>query len=85
MPAHLWDYAPDHLEATVSELLVATATSSGALVDESVREVLHEHLRMDVMFLSEISGGRRAFKHVDAAPAQISTSCPRRRSAWGPT
>ena len=71
MPAHLWDYEPDHLEATVSELLVATATSSDALVDESVREVLHElreHLRMDVMFLSEISGGRRTFKHVDAAP-----------------
>ena len=70
-PIHLWDYAPASLEASVSELLIATATRSDALVDESVRQVLHdlrEHLGMDVIFLSEIRDGRRMFKHVETRP-----------------
>ena len=71
MSLNLWDYAPEDLEVTVSELLIATAASSDALIDDPVREVLHElrqHLGMDVIFLSEIRGGQRLFKHVDACP-----------------
>ena len=71
MRLNLWDYAPEDLEVTVSELLIATAASSDALIDDAVREVLHElrqHLGMDVIFLSEIRGGQRLFKHVDARP-----------------
>ena len=71
MSLNLWDYAPEDLEVTVSELLIATAASSDALIDDAVREVLHElrqHLGMDVIFLSEIRGGQRLFKHVDACP-----------------
>lgn len=71
MAINLWDYAPEDLEVTVSELLVATATKSDALIDDTVREVLHdlrENLGMDVIFLSEIRDGRRMFKHVDARP-----------------
>ena len=59
MSLNLWDYAPEDLEVTVSELLIATAASSDALIDDAVREVLHElrqHLGMDVIFLSEIRG-----------------------------
>ena len=70
-PIHLWDYASASLEASVSELLIATATRSDALVDDSVRQVLHdlrEHLGMDVIFLSEIRDGQRQFKHVDTKP-----------------
>jgi GAF domain-containing protein len=71
MSLHLWDYAPDALEAHVSELLIATATRSDTLIDDTVREVLHElraHLDMDVIFLSEIRDGHRLFKHVDTKP-----------------
>lgn len=52
----------------MSELLVATAESSDALIDQNVKDVLHtlrEHLKMDVIFISEIFGGQRMFKHVD--------------------
>lgn len=71
MSVHFWDYPPDALEARVSELLIATATRSDALIDDSVRQVLHElreHLGMEVIFLSEIRDGQRMFKHVDARP-----------------
>ena len=71
MSVHLWDYAPDALEVHVSELLLATATRSDALVDDTVRDVLHklrEHLGMEVIFLSEIRDGQRNFKHVDTKP-----------------
>ena len=71
MSVHLWDYPPDALEVRVSELLIATATRSDTLVDDTVREVLHElrqHLGMDVIFLSEIRDGQRNFKHVDSKP-----------------
>ena len=71
MAINLWDYAPEDLEVTVSELLVATATKSDALIDDTVREVLHElrqHLGTDVIFRPEIRGGQRLFKHVDARP-----------------
>ena len=53
---------------TISELLVATADSSDALVDGSVNEVLHamrEKMALDVVFVSEFVDGRRVFRHVD--------------------
>ncbi len=53
MSLNLLDYAPEDLEVTVSELLIANAASSDALIDDAVREVLHElrqHLGMDVIF-----------------------------------
>ena len=53
---------------TVSELLVATADSSDALVDGSVAEVLRamrERMSLDVVFVSEFVAGRRVFRHVD--------------------
>ncbi|ARU04183.1 diguanylate cyclase [Comamonas serinivorans] len=71
MSLHLWDYPPEALEVTVSELLIATASSSDKLIDDTVREVLHdlrEHLSMDVIFFSEIRDGQRMFKHVDTKP-----------------
>ena len=71
MSLHLWDYAPDALEVTVSELLIATAATSDSLIDDSVRELLHglrENLGMDVIFFSEIRDGQRQFKHVDNKP-----------------
>ncbi|MCS4293037.1 GAF domain-containing protein [Comamonas sp. BIGb0152] len=71
MAIHLWDYAPDALEVSMSELLVATAESSDELIDQNVKEVLHglrEHLKMDVIFVSEIYNGQRMFKHVDHHP-----------------
>jgi len=68
MAIHLWDYAPDALEVSMSELLVATAEGADDLIDQNVKEVLHglrEHLKMDVIFVSEIRNGQRTFKHVD--------------------
>ena len=68
---HMWDYAPDALEVSVSELIISTADQSDDLVDDTVRQVLHdlrEHLKMDVIFISEIRDGKRMFKHVDNKP-----------------
>ncbi len=61
----------DELSVTISELLVATADSSDALLDDSVPQLLHamrERMEMDVVFVSEFIDGRRMFRHVDAAP-----------------
>ncbi len=63
------DYAPDALEVRVSELLVATPDGGDALIDGAVPEVLRmlrEHLRMDVVFVSEFVDGRRVFRQVEA-------------------
>ncbi|RZL64528.1 MAG: GAF domain-containing protein [Variovorax sp.] len=68
---HEHDYAPDAFEVRVSELLVATADGGDALINDSVPEVLkllREHLRMDVVFVSEFVDGRRVFRHVNTAP-----------------
>ena len=68
---HLWDYPPEALEVSVSQLLIATADYSDDLIDNNVRDVLHslrEHLGMDVIFLSEIRDGQRIFAHVDSKP-----------------
>ena len=53
---------------TISDMLVATADSSDALVDGSVNEVLHamrEKMSLDVVFVSEFVDGQRVFRHVD--------------------
>lgn len=68
---HIWDYAPDALEVSVSELIVTTADQGDILVDDTVRQVLHDlrqNLNMDVIFISEIRDGKRMFKHVDSKP-----------------
>ena len=73
MAIHTWDYEPQALEVNVSELLLATADQSDDLIDENVRQVLHdlrEHLGMEVIFVSEIRDGQRMFKHVDTAPGK---------------
>ena len=70
MAIHNWDYAPEALEVEVSELLLATAEQSDELIDENMRQVLHdlrENLAMEVIFVSEIRNGQRMFKYVDAA------------------
>jgi len=71
MVFHNHDYAPDALEVKISELLVATPDASDALIDQSVPEVLRllrEHLKMDVIFVSEFAEGRRVFRRVDTRP-----------------
>ncbi len=70
-PFHDPDYAPDAFDVRVSELLVATADGGDALINDSVPEVLRllrEHLKMDVVFVSEFVDGRRVFRRVDTAP-----------------
>jgi len=65
------DYAPDAFEVRVSELLVATPDGSDELIDDSISEVLRmvlEHLRMDVVFVSEFTEGRRVFRRVETRP-----------------
>ena len=57
------------VSVTVSELLVATADSSDALLDDSVEEVLHalrKQMNLDVVFVSEIVDGKRVFRFVNA-------------------
>src|ERR1700761_1353743 len=59
------------LSVPISELLVATADSADALLDDSVPELLHamrQRMEMDVVFVSEFIDGRRMFRYVDAAP-----------------
>jgi hypothetical protein len=67
---YLQPFRDDELSVTISELLVATADSSDALLDDSVPELLHamrERMAMDVVFVSEFLDGRRMFRYVDAA------------------
>ena len=52
---HMWDDPREALEVSVSELLLATADYSDAMIDDNVRSVLRdlrEHLGMEVIFLS---------------------------------
>jgi len=65
-------FGTEDLEVIVSDLLVATADSSDALLDDSVSQVLRllrEQMKMDVVFVSEFVAGRRVFRFVDAAGA----------------
>ena len=68
-------FGSDDVEVVVSDLLVATADSSDALLDDSVGEVLRllrTKLKMDVVFVSEFVHGERVFRFVDATePAPI--------------
>lgn len=63
-------FGDDDLTVTISELLVATAESSDALVDDSVLELLRamrQRMHMDVVFVSEFVDGQRMFRYVDSA------------------
>jgi hypothetical protein len=67
---------PQGLSVTITDLLVATADASDALLDGSVQEVLRllrDRMQMDVLFVSEFVDGRRVFRFVDGAkdPAPI--------------
>src|SRR5262245_21638172 len=65
-------FGSDDVEVVISDLLIATADSSDALLDDSISQVLHklrETMRMDVVFVSEFVDGRRVFRFVDAAGA----------------
>lgn len=60
----------DALSVEISELLVATADAADPAIDRAVPEVLsllRQRLKMDVVFVSEFTGGRRAFRFVDRA------------------
>jgi len=62
-------FRDDELTVTISELLVATAESADALLDDSVPELLsamRRRMDMDVVFVSEFVDGRRMFRYVDA-------------------
>lgn len=60
----------DELDVRITDLLVASADSSDALIDGSVQEtlkLLRERLQMDVLFVSEFVDGQRVFRFVDSA------------------
>ena len=62
-------FDPDDISIKVSEMLVATADASDAMIDSAVTEVLRllrERLKMDVVFVSELIDGERVFRYVDA-------------------
>jgi len=75
-------FGTEDLDVIVSDLLVATADSSDALLDDSVSQVLRllrEQMKMDVVFVSEFVDGRRVFRFVDAggiAPIAAGESSP---------
>lgn len=59
------------LEQRIRKLLVATAEGADPTLDEAIPQVLRllrERMRMDVVFVSEFTAGRREFRHVDQAP-----------------
>ena len=63
----------DAVIVRISELLVATPEGGDALISSSVSQVLkllREHLKMDVIFISEFVDNRRVFRRVEAAPGQ---------------
>ncbi len=65
------DYEPDDIDVSIAELLMATSDEADPLLHPKVQEALHilrDHLAMDVVFVSQISEGRRTFRVVDASP-----------------
>jgi GAF domain-containing protein len=75
-------FAHDDLSVVISELLVATADSADALVDDSVPEVLkalRERLGMDAVFVSEFLDGQHVLRFVEKAseelPLQAGSMC----------
>jgi GAF domain-containing protein len=66
-------FHPDDVEVKVAELLVATADEADTLIDNSVPEVLRllrEKMKMDVVFVSEFTDGKRVFRYVDQTPGK---------------
>lgn len=66
-------YEPDALDVRISDLLVGTADGGDPLIAPSVFEVLQllrEHMKMDVTFISEFVNGHRVFRRVQAAPGR---------------
>jgi len=66
----MYDHAfkPDELSVIISELLVATADSADAPIDQAVTAVLRtlrDRLDMDVVFVSEFIDGKRVFRFVE--------------------
>jgi hypothetical protein len=77
------EYEPDMLEVRISELLVATPEGADALISDVVPDVLRllrEHLKMDVVFVSEFVDNRRVFRRVDTGlgkrPIEVGQSDP---------
>lgn len=69
------DHEPgaDAFEVKVTELLVATVDEADRLIDNSVSQVLRllrDHMKMDVVFVSEFTGGQRVFRQVEQASGQ---------------
>ena len=65
------EFNPDDVSVKISELLIATSDASDALIDDSVQDVLRllrEHMKMDVVFVSEFTDGKRVFRQVDTEP-----------------
>lgn len=65
------DYEPDDIDVQVAELLVATSDSADPLLHPKVPEalrILREHLKMDVVFVSQFRDNRRTFRVVDSNP-----------------
>lgn len=65
------DFESTDLSVWVSDLLVATTDKADAAIDAAVPEVLNllrQKLAMDVVFVSEFTGGERVFRFVNGAP-----------------
>lgn len=65
------DYNPDDLDVRITELLVATSDSADSELPPEVGEslkLLRDRMGMDVVFVSQVSGGRRTFKVVESRP-----------------
>lgn len=59
------------LDAEIHDVLVATSDGADPALDEAVPQVLRlirDRMRMDVVFVSEFTEGRRVFRHVDEDP-----------------
>ncbi|WP_186510937.1 GAF domain-containing protein [Caenimonas sedimenti] len=70
----LQDYDPDDLQVRVAELMVATADESDAHLDGCIHDVLkllRAKMKMDVVFVSEFTGGQRVFRQVEQGPEAL--------------
>jgi GAF domain-containing protein len=70
---HNLDYEPGDLQVKVSELLVATSDESDLAIDGAVPEVLRllrDRMKMDVVFVSEFTDGKRVFRYVQTTPGK---------------
>jgi len=62
----------DSLDMLISELLVATSDGSAPEIGHRISEVLRDlrqHLKMDLVFVSEFLDGQRVFRFVEGDPA----------------